>query len=275
MNRRQGPDNRRWLVLLLALLLCAALGQLHRRSGRADPVTGAVRDAALVPAQTLTTRLDRWWQQHVASVFRGPALARQNAALKTQVQTLAEQNRQLSDARAENERLRHLLLFQKKSPRRLLAAEVVTLKPSPLADTLTLNRGVRGGARPHGIVLGPDGGLVGQIIEASSRSSIVLLLTDSTSSVGAQALGRGAAGKIGLCQGDRSGRLRLTYLGADADVRPGDQVVTSGLGGVFPKGIPLGTVVSVTTDRTRSIKTARLKPAADFDRLQEAFLLLP
>jgi len=264
-------------MLLLTLLLCGVLSITHRHAERAgghDPVTGVVRDAALVPAQSVGVRLGRWWRINVLSVFAGPRLARRSHDLQAQVEALTRQNQELQEARAENDRLRRLLAFQENSPRPLLAAEVVAIKPSVQTDTLTLARGLDDGARPHGIVLAPDGALVGQILEASNRSCPVLMLTDSASSVGAQVMRPGLVnGPIGICQGDRAGHLQLTYLAHEADVRPGDVITTSGLGGVFPKGLRLGKVLSVTFDRTRSVKTAQVKPAADFDHLEEAFLL--
>lgn len=275
--RRGERGGRRGLALLLTLVLCGGLSVAHRhaeRAGGSDPVTGVVRDAALVPAQGLTVRLGRWWRTNVLSAFAGPRLARRDNALQAQVSALTRQNQELQEAQAENARLRRLLAFQDKSPRPLLAAEVVAVKPSIQADTLTLARGLADGARPHGVVLAPDGALVGQILEASPRSCTVLMLTDSGSSVGAQVTRPGLLnGPVGICQGDRAGRLQLTYLAHEADVRPGDVVTTSGLGGVFPKGLKLGRVLSVTFDRTRSVKTAQVRPAADFDHLEEAFLL--
>lgn len=277
MRRSERGASRPGLALLVVLVLCGALSAVHRHAehtGARDPVGGAVRDAALVPAQGAGVRVSRWWRTNVLSAFAGPRLARQNSTLQTQVSSLTLQNQELEQSQAENARLRRLLAFREKSPLPLLAAEVVALKPSVQADTLTLARGLADGARPHGTVLAPDGALVGQILEASGRSCTVLMLTDTSSSVGAQVSRPGLAnGPVGICRGDRSGRLLLTYLAHEADVRPGDAVTTSGLGGVFPKGLPIGRVLSVTFDRTRSVKTAQIRPAADLDHLEEAFLL--
>ena len=66
--------------------------------------------------------------------------------------------------------------------------------------------------------------------------------------------------------------MDLTYLPAEADVQAGDLVTTSGLGGVFPKGVSIGVVTSVIVDKSRSVKTARIQPSADLEHLEEAFL---
>lgn len=290
------PDKpaRRGLAFVLALLLCAALSLLHHQSVKArgsDPVTGTVRDLGLVPAQGLMTGAGRWWHDTVTACLQGPALARRNRALAAQAHALLVQNKDLQNAQAENKRLRALLRFQQKSPATLLAAEVVAIDPSAQTDTLILARGAADGVRPRTPVLAANGALVGQVLDVSPRSCSVLLLTDSACSVGAQIVRRiplAAApelprppktiavknGPVGICQGDRAGRMTLTYLPAQADVRVGDIATTSGLGGIYPKGIPLGTVEAVTADKARSEKTARLRPAADLDHLEQAFLRL-
>jgi len=269
-------DNQRGGSLLLALLLCGLLTALHMRAGRAghaDLVSGLLRDRGLVPAQVAAAHLGKWWHEHVGSLLAGPALARQNAALQAQVLALTAQNKELFSEQAENVRLRGLLGFQQRSPRPLLAAEVIALKPSVLSDTLTLNRGSASGVHPHSIVLAPNGALVGQVLDVSPGACDVLLLTDSLSSVGVLVHNHTPHGPFGLCQGDGQGHLRVIYLTSDARLHPGDAVTTSGLGGVFPKAVPIGAVDVVTLDKARSLQTAILRPSADFNHLEEVFVL--
>lgn len=270
-------SSRRAWIFLLVLVLCGGLSVLHHYSERTHgryPVAGFVRDAALVPAAELTMAVGRWWELHIASLFDGPRLARHNAALTAQIAALTLENQRLAAAQVENSSLRHLLDFQQRSNRDPLAAEVVALKPSTEIDTLVVARGARDGVASQAAALGPNGALAGQVLDSSRYSSSVLLLTDDASSVGAQVVRSGKAGPVGICQGNREGPLQLIDLPRDADVRAGDFVSTSGLGGVFPKGIPIGTVLSVKLDRTRSLKTAQVKPAVDFDHLADVFLII-
>lgn len=213
----------------------------------------------------------------VARAYRDAArradLARQNKDLQARIVSLTAQNKELFSEQTENVRLRALLGFEQRSPRPLLAAEVIALKPSSLSDTLTLNRGSASGIHPHSIVLAANGALVGQVLEVSPRSSTVLLLTDALSSVGALVHNHTPHGPIGLCQGDGQDGLRVTYLTSDARLHPGDAVTTSGLGGVFPKSIPIGAIDSLAVDKARSLQTATLRPSADFDHLEEVFVI--
>jgi len=273
---RPERDKRRAGVLLLALLACGLLTALHARSasrGQADPVSHAVRDIGLVPAQTLLARLGQSWHLSAGSLLVGPKLARENAALNARVLELSAQNHDLLAAQAENVRLRHLLGFEQTSLRPLLAAQVSTLKPNPHFDTLTLNQGSARGVHPRSVVLSPGGALVGQVLDVSPQSCDVLLLTDADSSVGAMIHNHTPHGPIGICQGAGSGQMQVTYLRSDAVLHVGDAVTTSGLGGVFPAAVPLGRIASISVDKTRSLQTAVLRPAADFDHLEEAFVI--
>jgi len=280
MGRRPERDNRPfWIVLTLALLLCAGFVFVHRaaaRQGRPDPILGGARDLVLVPVQTGFTRTARWWRNAVPPLFAGPRLARENTRLQAETLALRDQVTQLQAARAENDRLRLALGFQRRSSRKLLAAEVLTLKPSSQTDTLTLNRGSRDHVHSRTVVLAPNGAVVGQVLEASPFSCTVLMVSDPGSGVSAQITDRvapGALPPLGICSGSDSGLLRLIDLPQTALVKPGDTVTTSGQGGVYPMGLPLGKVVSVTKDKARSLQTALVRPAADFNHLDTAFLL--
>jgi rod shape-determining protein MreC len=275
---KRSRDNHRGLAFVLALLLCGAFNAIHHqalKAHHADPITGTVRDAALVPGQTVTMRIGHWWHINIVSIFNGPRLAKQNEALRKSVLTLSAENQQLLSAQAENDKLRALLEFKRKSPRPLLAAEVSALKPNIQQETLTLNRGIHAGSHLQAIAIDPNGALLGQVTDISNGSSIVLLLSDIGSSVGAQVKSKAPHAPVGICRGLGSDQIQFTYpfLRNDEDIKAGDAVSTSGLGGVYPAGIPIGTIISVHVDQTRSIKTAMIRPAADFDHLEEAFLI--
>jgi len=283
---RQGP------ALLLALLLCALISVWHggRSGGRAArPISGFVRDAAIVPTAAVSGRIGHWFRVTVLACFAGPQLSRSNERLQSRVNQLLLENHALSREAQENARLRAMLGLEQKSALPLLAADVATIKPYAYADTLVIARGLGDGVGPHSVVLGPNGALVGQVVEASAHSSTVLLLTDSGSSVGAEVSPRPPAtvslahrvvrapaavsSSIGICAGTRSPLLDFEYLNPDAAVRPGDLVVTSGLGGVFPHDLPVGKVLSVTIDAARSLKQAEVRPIVDFDHLEQVLVL--
>ena len=272
--------DRKWVAVVFAFLACAVLTAARHEAQKAqfeDPVTSAVRRYLYVPSLAGIHHVKRWWTLDVVSFFHAPRLAQRNEILRARVAVLTQQNRDLGQEADENARLRALLAFKARSPERLLAAEVLSLKPFAERDSAVLERGIDDQVAPKQVVLDPDGSLVGQVVDVSSDTCDVLLLTDTLSSVGAEVVpeGRSAGTKavVGICQGNRTGLLTLTDLPPDADVRVGDKIESSGLGGIFPKDLPIGKVVSVHFDSTRYLKTAAVAPEADFNHLQEAFLL--
>jgi rod shape-determining protein MreC len=275
--RERTRKDRLLVGLLIAFALCAGLTVLHHQRQhvhRADPVVGAIRDRALVPPQRVILNTSRWWRRSVAALWQGPRLARANDFLQAQVLALEAQNKDLLAAQAENAALRAQLGFEKRSPLPLLPAEVTALKPTPQMDTLTLDRGSGNGIKLQSVVLSPNGSLVGQVVDVTPGSCNVLMLTDNNSSVGAEVVHTGTSEpRIGICRGDRTQGLVLTVSRLDAGIKPGDQIVTSGLGTIFPQGLPIGVVKSVTTDRTLAVQRAILRPDADFNHLEEAFLV--
>lgn len=276
MAKQERNSHHRVIAVLLALILCGVLSALHRyseRNSKSDTVTGTVRDTALTPIQTATVRIGHFFKINVVSLFNGRRLSIENENLKKQIVQLTYDNKQLSDARDENVRLRALLDFQKKSNVPLLPAEVIALKPTPPQDTLILNRGLNDHIRQRSIVIGPNGSLVGQVVSVGSRSCTVQLITDSFSGVGIQVINGDEAPPVGICRGKGGGVVELTDMRGDANVKPGDKVVTSGLGGIYPAGIPLGEISSAHTDKNRSIRIASVKLSTDFDHLDTAFIL--
>lgn len=277
MPRNSRDNNQRGIALLiLALVVCGVLSAVHKHAERthhSDPVTGVVRDVALVPAQTVVVRISRWFHDDIFSLFNGPRLARQNEVLRKRILALSFENKLLADEQAENDRLRALLDFQKRSPKPLIAAEMTALKPTSQSDVVVLNRGAANGVHLHSVVIDPNGALIGQVIDVSSHSCTALMVTDVGSSVGAQVESTAVVHPVGIVKGKGDGMALLTYLQGDSDVEPGDRVTTSGLSDYFPADIPIGTIRTVQIDKTRSMKTAWIHPIADLDHIQEAFIL--
>lgn len=266
--------------MIAALVLCGLLTAARHQAQKAhitDPITNGARRYLFVPTLTAVQHTKTWWRLDVLSFFHAPHLAHQNTLLHAQLAVLTQQNRELAEEADENARLRALLAFKARSPQRLLAAEVIALKPSTERDSAILARGLSDRVERTQVVLDPNGALVGQVTDVTTDTCDVLLLTDTLSGVGAEVVpvGRPAGTKatVGICQGNRSNTLILTDLPPDADVRVGDKVESSGLGGIFPKDLPIGRVIAIHFDKTRYLLSASVVPDADFNHLQEAFLL--
>jgi rod shape-determining protein MreC len=281
MGSRPSSRARAWAILLTTLILCGILTAINKREaqqGEPGAITSDLRRYVLAPPARVVMTARRWWGSHVAALLQGPELERENERLQALVAMLSQQNRELAGEDTENKRLRALLGFRSSSSMQLLPAEVIAVKPSPLRDSITLSIGDKDGVLRKTVVLDSSGALLGQVTDVTRDTSDVLLLTDDLSSVGVvvRQMNRAqTAGVVGICSGNRSALLSLTDLPQNADVRPGDRVETSGFGGVYPAGIPVGTVRSVSVDGATMLTGALVAPDAGFDNLQDVFVLPP
>lgn len=173
------------------------------------------------------------------------------------------------ETRAENERLRKLLDFEKETPGKLVAASVIGSDSASFAKSLRINRGSRHGlARNMAVVTAS--GVLGRITEVSPFYSDVQLITDGRSAVAVRVQRTRAQG---ILEGLGQGLCHLKYVSRAEDVQQGDVVVTSGLGGIFPRGLVVGTVISVDKQEFGVLQDVQVQPAADFSRLPEEVLV--
>jgi rod shape-determining protein MreC len=273
MRSEQTPIARRYGAALIFLLIGTLAGVLHNRttdSGRSDILSGTVRLAVAPPAGVLG-RMSRWVSEQTGWLFHGHAVAMENRRLRERVAQLEDENAALREAQINYDRLRADLKFVQAAKSPPLAADVTARRPDPRFDTLMISRGSLDGVRPNSVVVTP-GGVVGHVSEVTPTTATVLMLTDQNSGVSGR-VQRASSRAVGVCKGDYSPRLSMVYLPSDASIKAGDIVVTSGLGGVYPPGLVIGKVLDVTMNEGRTAKTARVRPAADFDRLEEVFVL--
>lgn len=196
-------------------------------------------------------------------------LEKENALLRLKVAELQE-------AARESDSLRSLLGAREKVRSRAVLCRVVGRNPSYWFHTLTIDIGSRNGVDDRTVLM--DGrGVVGRVYRANYFTSDVLIISGGRqeglfSGIGARVE---RTGDTGVVEGDNRRQLRLAYLQPEAQVRAGDTVLTSGLGGVFPPGLPIGTVRSVVLDQDGLSKSAVVLPSADLSRLNLLLALLP
>ncbi|MBC8141835.1 MAG: rod shape-determining protein MreC, partial [Armatimonadetes bacterium] len=271
-------------IVLAALVLFGALyGVLHNRlaaSGTTDPAINGVR-TAVSPFATGTSRTNRAARGFWEYVFPGKQNADAVARLEKENTRLRLENEKLRNAEAEATRLRAALNFASKQKKPLLSAEIIALLPSANAETIAVGRGTRQGVRVGSVARTADG-LLGQVTEVGSDTAQVLLLSDRLSGAGVlvqrrvpktNALREKATAVVR--GGGRGQNLEIVYLPREADVLPGDTVITSGFGGVFPAGIPVGTITEIIPEKTGFVKKAKVEPFAPMPgTLREVFLIL-
>ena len=197
------------------------------------------------------------------------------AALNRQVAALERENRELHaaalryDAVArENDRLRTLFNSQAPLPYKTLIAELIGLSVEP--KEVILDKGSR-----HGVSVGQPvidaAGLFGQVVETTAVTSRVLLVTDPSHAVPVYVLRNGARA---IAVGDGVASLTLKDAAPTMDIRVGDTLACSGLGGRFPRGYPVGVVASATRDSAEPFLRTTVQPSAALDRSRHLLVLL-
>lgn len=202
-------------------------------------------------------------------------LQQENDDLRAQVADLERQLRQAQKASEENQRLRDLLELQsQRRDLKTVSARVTERSVSNWASTLTLTRGTSAGVAIGDCAIDEYGNLVGVVTDAGLNWCAVTTILDTTSSIGATVFRTEqvavAQGQLGLMS---AGQLALTYVDEPDKLIAGDLVVTSGLGGYYPSGLPIGTVTELRTDTGGLTQYAVLSPKADIGALTQVFLI--
>jgi rod shape-determining protein MreC len=257
------------LRLLTYLALSIALIVFDHRGGWLSWVRGQ----ANVAVQPL------WWlaglPARLGDSMRDDAVTRtrlteENRRLRNEILIANARQARLQVAATENARLRGLLGAAERGRLDVQLAPILDIDLDPTRQRLILNAGSRAGVHLGQSVI-DAGGLVGQIIEVTPTTATVLLLTDPDHAVPV-AVARSGVRLIAYGKG-RSDRLDLTNIPVSSDVQVGDAIVTSGIGGRFPPGFPVGTVQSLRPDDSRAFLVGELKPAAQLDRGRDVLLL--
>lgn len=175
--------------------------------------------------------------------------------------------------RLENVRLRRLLDLEERQPHSLVAACVAGRSLDRLGGSLTLDKGAADGVEPNLAILTPDG-LVGRVERATPHGARVLTLLHRDCAVAAR-IERSRVD--GVLQWDFGTQpvLNLRYISSQEDVQVGDRVITSGLGGIFPVGIRIGTVTRVGLESNGLMKEIFVRPSVDFRSVEEVLVYVP
>jgi rod shape-determining protein MreC len=261
---------RRTVVLASAVLFSFLLLTMEvRRDETLTPFLKRLLLESVSPFLKATAYLKRSageiWDSYVDLRF----VRQENVHLQEEVQALRARLGVVEEGQRENQRLKNLLGLREREAFHVVAAGIVGRDATNWFHTLLIDRGSRHGVERHTAVIAPAG-LVGQVVEASASSARVQLITDPVSSVGVLLQGSRVTG---LLVGGQSGRLRIRYLPVRAEVQSGEVVITSGLGGVYPKGILVGKVLAVDGRGGALFQEATVEPSVDFSQLEEVLVI--
>lgn len=266
--------SERWkpITLLLCIVLLALVLTTLRTRGAPQALAfeSFVMSVVLPLQQTLGTGL-KWvstvWHRYVNLVQVG----QENVRLQAAVTQLQGELSRYQEAYSQHQRLRELLGFRDVAFPRAVAAEVVGIDPSQWSEAVTINRG-SGDALLKDAVAVTHIGLVGRVIDVAPHYATVLLITDRRSAVDALIQRTRARG---LVVGKSRRTCELRYVDFHADVQVGDAIISSGLGGVYPKGLLIGKVVSVHPKPYGLFHEVEVQPVVDLAKLEEVLVLAP
>lgn len=261
------------LVLALSLLLLLAGVTAHRQDATWPE---RLVQYVVAPVQGVFQRLTRNVEGLFATVKNYQLVLQENENLRQQLTEAASVQTQLAELRQENNRLRSMLEFREASEYELIAAEVIARDPTNWFDTITINKGTRDGVE-HNMAVVTAEGLIGNVLSAAPNSARIQLLTNAGRRVSALVQRSREPGEVGVVEHDpnNAAYLRMKDLPREANIQAGDTIISSGLGGVFPKGLLIGYVLETTEDEMGLTQNALLQPAANFNRLEEVFVVIP
>jgi rod shape-determining protein MreC len=259
------------LVAALCLLLSLLLLITWQLEGTNGPLH-KIKAAAQVVAEPF---------QYIGSFVRMPFIGVGNAlgdlsigsdaiaALRSQNATLTQDNSKLQEYEAENARLEALLKMQSMYDLQTVGARIISTATDPYNQLITIDQGSNGGIKV-GMPVMSASGLIGQVEEVTPTTATVRLATDAQSGISAMTQ---RARVDGVLTGSVNGQTDLSYVPVGKDVKVGDQVITSGLGGVYPKGILLGTVTAVSSGPTDLYEAVQVQLAGNLQGCEEVMVV--
>lgn len=262
------PRSRSWALFVLALIAIAAL-VLHEL-GQLQPVEDLAQ-IVIGPVQRSIASLVNSAGDLFSTVRDARELRDENQLLRAEINRLTTDNIRLKELEAENATLRELLRFTRSNPNYATApADVIGRDPSPYLSTLTINAGQDRNLKPGMPVITGGSALVGRVLQVNPRTARVQLLGDVSSAVNAMIQNSRATG---LVRGQPDGSLVMDLIPQEEKIRPGDIVLTSGLGGDLPRALVIGTVTAITKRDIDLFQSAELQPAVDLNRLEVVLVI--
>jgi len=257
------------IVFILIALMVMTSGEQNMSGG--ESVIGTI----LMPVQSGIYSVTDTISSFFGRVFAPSDLRVENKTLREEIAQYKSDLSTFEELKRENERLKELLVFKDDSIEfTMVTAKVTGRDSSNYFSIFTINRGVLDGVQKDMPVVTADG-LVGRVIETGATWSKVLGIIDYDSGVSAivELTRDNGVVKGSALSNTAEPLLEMAFLPFDADILPGYRVITSGLGGVYPKGLIVGDTVEITRGSNNTQETAFVKPAVDFRHLEEVMII--
>ncbi|MBS0488326.1 MAG: rod shape-determining protein MreC [Proteobacteria bacterium] len=263
------PDTANTLRLIAYLALAIALMVIDHRNGWLVQVR-YFASAAVEPMYRLAALPSRLARSAGDAMSDRARLNQRNAELERELLLAQARLNRLQSVRDQNERLQQLLEAQRSLNLGVQLARIIDVDTDPFRHRVTIDAGARQGVAVGEAVLDAHG-VMGQVVEVLPNASTVMLITDPAHALPVKSE---RTGLRAIARGNGAlDSLELPNVPISADIKPGDMLVTSGLGGHFPAGFPVGTVRNIRNDASGMFAVATLTPSAALDRSGEVLIL--
>lgn len=261
-----------WALLLVIVISLVVMNLTAAQRSNITFVEKIIRDT-YVPLQSGVSSFRSNWDRRTAVFNDKSQLQQQIKLLEEKNNQLALENQALQEYKQESFRLRKMLNFYNANRENydLLPAHLIARSPNNWYESITIDRGSRQGVQKDMPVISP-GGLVGRVESVSENSAQVSLITDREMAVGTIIQKTRETNGIVEGLGD-SNQLRMINIPYYSKINKGDRIVSSGLSTIYPPGINIGTVTEITPEPNGLLLTAMIKPAVDFNKLEEVFVI--
>ncbi len=257
------------LILLLCLLIFAAvlLTNNARENRKPNLIERAVL-AAVTPFQSMVTGTVRGVIAGYHRYFYLVETAAQNEKLLRMFHEQAFKNNQLREELKKYRRVDEMITFSPVTLDNAVLAEAAAWDATNIARTMVINRGDEQGVR-EGMVVITRLGMVGRVVAVTANASRVLMITDARSAVDCYVQRTRTRCVV---VGQNRKRCEILYLPVNADVKAGDMLISTGLGGIYPAGLPVGRIVTLEAGSSKLFFKAEMAPAADLEHLEEVIV---
>lgn len=264
------PQQNIRLITILLIIISLVILASYLNEKEDGPISLLQRGFVkiITPFQSAANSAVKPLKNFFSSIGNLTTLRDENIELKKELEKLKKQKFDYEQTKEENEQLRKILKFKKKITFESLPATVIG-KSNNIYSSMIVDKGKNDGVFKNMPVLSGEG-LVGKIVASFSDASIVQLITNARSSVGAKVKG---SNNFGIVEGSLDGELFLKFLVRKSKIRVGDEIVTSGLGGIFPKDLHIGKILKMERNTGALEPIIKIVPKVLPAKLEQLFII--
>ena len=264
-----------FIVSLVTIVLIVVMGVSANKSSKLNWLNNII-SVPLTPVQSFFSSIGQKVEDSLSFFKDMEAVKKENEELRAEVAELQKHSREYSVLKSKNEELRQALSLKEQfGDYSVLGANIIAIDPGNWFNVFTVDIGSQDGVQADYPVVTNAKGLVGRVLSSDISSSKVLTIIDEESAVSGWI--SKAGGGHAVVRGDltlkEKGLCKMDYIPLEVDVEVGDVIETSGVGGVYPKGIVIGEVIEVRKANSELDRYAIIQPLADFKRLEEVYVL--